>query len=264
VHEAKKGLRIRKAQRFMEGSRWGQKGRDGPHVPGTSTSGSASGNGNAANLLALRETDGLLAIFPESGRSLANSPEVAADPGPSEPADAGRMRSASMKKTQQEFALPVIWLPGLVGLFVISAVVGIVMLMAPRLPEDRAEDVARADAELARRIPVIREEITRLGPDHAWAGEYYEGDGLGRNISFLLAPQAGCVATSSGCLGLYGANWGTVTEQDGMLRIVFDLPRTAGEFGHFVSVFHVERDGESTRIVPDRESSDSRYALLRQ
>lgn len=169
-----------------------------------------------------------------------------------------------MTKPQQELVLPVIWLPGLLGVFVISAVVGIVMLMAPRSPEDRAEDVARADAELARRIPVIREEIARLGPGHPWAGEYYEGDGMGMNVRFWLAPQAGCVATSSGCLGLYGANWGTVTEQEGMLRMVFELPRTVREFGHFPSVFRVERDSETTRLVPHGQWLYPLNALLRQ
>src|SRR4030095_1837931 len=55
----------------------------------------------------------------------------------------------------------------------------------------------------------IRAELLNL-PKHAWAGDYYRGDGLGVNVSLLIAPEAGFVFTWDGCLGRYDWNYGNV------------------------------------------------------
>src|SRR5690242_11837304 len=59
-------------------------------------------------------------------------------------------------------------------------------------------------ADLDRRQQPVLKEIASLGPAHAWAGRYYVGDGFDRNVMLLVAPDAGCVASWVGCLGLYG------------------------------------------------------------
>src|SRR5262245_58497227 len=54
----------------------------------------------------------------------------------------------------------------------------------PRFGED-------AEREFSKRRASIMTEISAAGPSHAWAGEYYEGDGLGENVYLCLAPNAG-------------------------------------------------------------------------
>ena len=66
----------------------------------------------------------------------------------------------------------------------------------------------------------IQAEIKKLG-NHAWAGEYYAGDGLGVNTSLILAPAAGYVFEWHGCLGLYDRNYGAVTWTNGRVRLSF-------------------------------------------
>jgi hypothetical protein len=59
------------------------------------------------------------------------------------------------------------------------------------------------------------------------------------NVTMWLAPHAGCVARWTGCLGLYGANWGAVKEHDGYLSIMFQRPNSPGEFGSFPTMLDV-------------------------
>lgn len=57
-----------------------------------------------------------------------------------------------------------------------------------------------------------------------WAGTYYEGDGLGENVSIYLAPKAGIAFLDYGCMGLYGGDHGEIVEAlpDGLrLKLVF-------------------------------------------
>ncbi len=68
----------------------------------------------------------------------------------------------------------------------------------------------------------IQEEIKTLG-EHPWAGEYYEGDGLGVNVSLSITPKAGYLYEWHGCMGLYDRNYGAVKEKDGKLLLSFTL-----------------------------------------
>lgn len=77
-------------------------------------------------------------------------------------------------------------------------------------------------AEAVRQL--ILAEIATLPPDHAWAGDYYYGDGLGANISVSLAPKAGFYFQWVGCMGLYARNYGPVEYRNGRLKFVFMLP----------------------------------------
>jgi hypothetical protein len=62
----------------------------------------------------------------------------------------------------------------------------------------RSAQIERAAAKLR---DSIKAEIVALR-DHRWAGEYYHGDGLGVNVSFIVASKAGYLFEWHGCLGL--------------------------------------------------------------
>ena len=100
------------------------------------------------------------------------------------------------------------------------------------------------EGEIRKRANEIEGEIARLGPDHAWAGKYYAGDGLCVNVRLWVAPNSGCLATWRGCLGLYGANWGRIQVDGSRLTVVFEHPNTVGEFGCFDSTYAIEGSGK--------------------
>lgn len=113
----------------------------------------------------------------------------------------------------------------------------------PSIPSDADE----AAIESQRRA--IRQEIAGLRA-HPWAGDYYEGDGLGANIAFTLAPNHGVAATWHGCLGLYGANRGRVVEENGMLRLRYDRPNASG-FGGFPEALRPVAWGKRRYLIPE-------------
>jgi len=78
---------------------------------------------------------------------------------------------------------------------------------------------AAEEAGEAKTIAIKREIETQ--PDHAWAGDYYAGDGLGSNIRIVIAPHEGFVFEEHGCLGVYDRNLGSVSEKDGRLTFAF-------------------------------------------
>lgn len=85
-------------------------------------------------------------------------------------------------------------------------------------------------AETARRNrETILAEIKTLG-DHPWAGEYYFGDGLGVNVSLVIAPKSGYVFEWHGCLGLYDRNYGTVAWTNGRVRLSFTFENQSKGF----------------------------------
>lgn len=92
-------------------------------------------------------------------------------------------------------------------------------------PEDRVP-------EFQRRRAAIEAELY-AAPVHPWAGSYYEGVGLGKNVSLWLGPSGRTAAVWGGCLGVYGANWGTALEQGEHLRLDFECSNPRGEFGGF-------------------------------
>jgi len=83
-----------------------------------------------------------------------------------------------------------------------------------RKHSERAEKTAEAYRQKTRA------EIKALN-GHFWAGEYDEGDGLGENVSLILAPETGFVFEWHGCAGLYDRNYGTVREANGKIRLGF-------------------------------------------
>jgi hypothetical protein len=102
----------------------------------------------------------------------------------------------------------------------------------PRLGPSCAQDLERSDPRfrsaaesgVRERSDKIRAEIASLGIDHAWAGSYYQGDGLGMNVMLRIAPTAGFVFEWRGCMGLSDRNFGTVKEADGRIALSFQFP----------------------------------------
>jgi hypothetical protein len=122
-------------------------------------------------------------------------------------------------------------------------------------PLGSSKDRNEPPASVIARQEAIREELKAL-EGHPWAGEYYQGDGLGVNISLSLAPREGVSATSYGCLGLYGSNEGRVVVlPDGDLTFAFNLPNKSG-FGGFPKELVPVRWGERHYLLQRSEMFD--------
>lgn len=140
------------------------------------------------------------------------------------------------------------------------------LLAQPQVPDAAASAPSLleiADDEDAMLVPVearteaIEQELAELdkiGGGHPWAGHYYQGDGLGANISFVVSPVAGAAVTWHGCLGLYGANEGGLTQrEDGTIDLAFNWKNQEGGFGGFPShLVPVAWGKRSYLIPPDR------------
>ena len=122
------------------------------------------------------------------------------------------------------------------------------------LAQDRYDSKRSAEAEsTAKKLgQQIRKEISRL-KNHEWAGEYYEGDGLGVNVSLVIAPEHGYVFEWHGCLGLYDRNYGHVTATNGRLQLSFTFTNKQEGFGGIANEFIPVRWGERIYLVPPKE-----------
>lgn len=131
----------------------------------------------------------------------------------------------------------------------------VLVLSASALADEAEEDIKRS-AEAEARAEKLRQEIgtelPTLKPGH-WAGRYYQGDGLGVNVSLDIAPKAGFVFEWHGCLGLYDRNYGKVTEKDGELHLTFELKNMREGFQGLASSFLPVKWGERTYLIPDDE-----------
>jgi hypothetical protein len=93
--------------------------------------------------------------------------------------------------------------------------------LAAGQPDDKLSASAQAAAHA--REERIKEELAQL-KGHEWAGEYYWGDGLGVNVTLLVAPKSGFAYWWEGCLGLYDLNYGGVEATGGRLKLLCELP----------------------------------------
>jgi hypothetical protein len=85
---------------------------------------------------------------------------------------------------------------------------------APCAEDKEGEEGARAKLE---QIQADRKK----DPACKWAGVYYEGDGLGINISFGVSPQSGAAYLWHGCTGCYGWGIGTVRQAGDYIEVAF-------------------------------------------
>ena len=106
-----------------------------------------------------------------------------------------------------------------------------------RRPETRAYALA-VSKELAGTTP-------------SWAGRYSYGDGLCRNYGLSLAPRAGFSFGSSGCLGLYAENWGSVRNENGELSLDC-LYEQSDSRRLFTRLVPIRWGGRSYLIPPDQ------------
>lgn len=118
--------------------------------------------------------------------------------------------------------------------------------------DDRAlaEKQSKKAEETAKSLRMqIQEEIKSLGT-HEWAGEYYYGDGMGVNVSLILAPKSGYVFEWHGCLGLYNRNYGTVTENNGRLHLSFTFANKQEGFQGIAEEFIPIAWGDRKYLIP--------------
>jgi len=106
-------------------------------------------------------------------------------------------------------------------------------------------------AAVVRRRESVLAELAKK-PSEEWAGEYYEGDGLGENMSLYVAPASGVAATWFGCMGLYGANEGELERtEDRKLSFKFNRPNDESRFGMFPSSVRFVKWGQRRYLLPD-------------
>ncbi len=133
--------------------------------------------------------------------------------------------------------------------YVLPIAFTLVASMAAAAGQDEAkyaEEAATAAEQLRQKI---KEEIQSLGK-HPWAGEYYYGDGLGVNVSFMLAPQSGYLFEWHGCLGLYDRNYGPVSSTTGTIKLSFTYPNKRRGFQGIAEEFISVSWGERTYLIP--------------
>jgi len=114
------------------------------------------------------------------------------------------------------------------------------------------EDSDVAAAEFDQRTAAIKAEI-EVGSEAEWAGEYGFGDGLGVNVSLALAPEGGFTFIWTGCLGVYGRNYGTVVLRSGRLALDFAHPNEPGAFGGFSKVLVPVSWGDRHYLVGEEQ-----------
>jgi hypothetical protein len=113
-----------------------------------------------------------------------------------------------------------------------------------------ADEPNRVPLAVAQRIDAIQRELTSAKELPFWAGEYVQGDGLGTNVTLYVSPNTGVAFTNFGCLGLYGAEEGTVSiGVDQSLHFAFH-ENQRGPFDDFANDLLPVRWGERIYLLP--------------
>jgi hypothetical protein len=112
-----------------------------------------------------------------------------------------------------------------------------------------------AGATAEDRKHAVLVEIKKL-PNHAWAGDYYAGDGTGVNRFLAIAPQAGFVFEWRGCLGMYDRNYGKAEEVDGTLNLEFTFKNERKGLRGVAPALVPVAWGERRYLVPTGEMID--------
>lgn len=107
----------------------------------------------------------------------------------------------------------------------------------------------QADEKAAEVRSRITTELDTLH-SHPWAGSYYKGDGLGVNVSLLLAPTSGYLFEWHGCTGLYDRNYGSVESRNEELRLSFTFPNIREGFQDIAPEFLRVHWGNREYLIP--------------
>lgn len=122
----------------------------------------------------------------------------------------------------------------------------------PQLAREEDKFSPKAAEDEAARRDRINAELRKL-PDHAWAGTYSFGDGLGVNVSLTLCPTSGFVFNWHGCLGLYDRNYGDVTRKGETLALGFTHPNVRKGFQGLAPELIPVAWGERRYLIPADE-----------
>lgn len=114
--------------------------------------------------------------------------------------------------------------------------------------------------EYGRRETEIAAEIVK-GSTAPWAGEYHLGDGMGANVTLVIAPDHGFAAISTGCMGVYGRSFGSVTQLGDRLLLIDEMANQAGMFGYFSGVLVPVRWGEDSYLVGEDQMGEFELAM---
>jgi hypothetical protein len=123
------------------------------------------------------------------------------------------------------------------------------VITAPAQERDDPKFSKQAESKAKNLKQQIQAEIGQL-KDHEWAGEYREGDGLGVNISLIIAPKSGYLFEWHGCLGLYDRNYGAVTNVNGRLRLSFTFENPQKGFHGIAEEFIPVKWGRRSYLIP--------------
>lgn len=110
--------------------------------------------------------------------------------------------------------------------------------------------------EFKQREAEIKAELAEVGSVADWTGEYYFGDGLGVNVSLVIAPGRGFAAYSSGCVGIYGRSYGSVSQRNGRLVLDHETTKRLGALDNFSKVLVPVRWGERLYLVGEEQMGD--------
>lgn len=131
--------------------------------------------------------------------------------------------------------------------FVAAFTVGMTSAVAQERDDPKFSSKAESKAKNLKRQ--IQEEIGHR-KNHEWAGEYYEGDGLGENVTFTIAPKHGYVFEWRGCLGVYDRNYGSVTITNSRILLSFAFTNKQEEFAGVANEFMLIPWGDRKYVVP--------------
>ncbi len=123
---------------------------------------------------------------------------------------------------------------------------------ATRMAEDKTRKLEQAEESANALRRTISAEIKTLD-SHEWAGEYYQGDGLGVNVLLLLAPESGFLFEWHGCMGLYDRNYGSVSGSEGRVRLSFTFENNRKGFQGIAEEFAPITWGDRKYLVPADE-----------
>jgi hypothetical protein len=135
---------------------------------------------------------------------------------------------------------------------VAAALVGLCMSASAVVEE---EDSEALDKEIDQRYDAIKAEL-ETGSVADWAGEYGYGDGLGVNVGLALAPDHGFAYRWTGCLGVYGQNYGSVSDRNGRLVLDHVHPNKPGSFGGFSKILVPVPWGDRLYLVGEEQLGD--------